>query len=247
MTSAGVRTEWLDAIDSTNEEARRRFKAGEIGPLWVAARRQTAGRGRRGRNWADLDGNLYCSGMYSLKCSPGEAAQLSFAAAIAAAEVCQSALSGHTVKVKWPNDVLIDGQKVCGILLESADAPGQVVQLVVGIGINLVAAPDIPDRPAISLAALGATVDVDSALERLTGRFEHWRSVWAREGFTPIRDAWLSRAHGVGQRCLVRLETETLEGVFTDLAPDGSLKLELAGGQSRLISAGDVFFPGALG
>lgn len=247
MTASGVRTEWLDEVDSTNEEARRRFKGGEIGPLWIAARRQTAGRGRRGRNWADLDGNLYCSGMYSLKCSPGEAAQLSFAAALAAAEVCQSSLADQTARVKWPNDVLIGGQKVCGILLESADAPGQIVQLVVGIGINLAAAPDIPERPAISLAALGAGLDVDAALDLLVARFEHWRSVWARDGFTPIRDAWLSRAHGVGQRCLVRLETETLEGVFTDLAADGSLKLELAGGHSRLISAGDVFFPGALG
>ena len=247
MTASGVRTEWLDEIDSTNDEARRRFRAGEIGPLWIAARRQTAGRGRRGRAWADLSRNLYCSGLYSLKCLPGEAAQLSFAAALAAAEVCQSALADHTAKVKWPNDVLIDGQKVCGILLESADAPGQVVQLVVGIGINIMAAPDIPERPAVSLASLGASINPANALELLVERFEHWRSVWAREGFTPIREAWLARAHGVGQRCLVRLENETLEGVFTDLAADGSLKLELAGGQSRLISAGDVFFPGALG
>jgi len=247
MTTSGVRTEWLDEIDSTNEEARRRFKGGEIGPLWIAARRQTAGRGRRGRAWADLSRNLYCSGMYSLKCSPGEAAQLSFAAALAAAEVCQSVLSDHRVKVKWPNDVLIDGQKVCGILLESADAPGQVVQLVVGVGLNVAAAPDIPERPAISLNQLGADLNAAMALEALVSRFEHWRAVWAREGFNPIREAWLLRAHGVGQRCLVRLENETLDGIFTDLASDGSLMLELAGGETRLISAGDVFFPGALG
>lgn len=247
MMAPGVRIEWLDETDSTNEEARRRFRGGEIGPLWIAARRQTAGRGRRGRAWADLSRNLYCSGLYSLKCSPGEAAQLSFTAALAASDVCQSALMDRTVKVKWPNDVLIDGQKVCGILLESADAPGQIVQLVVGIGINIMAAPDIPERPAVSLAQLGSDLNAAAALERLVERFEHWHDVWAGEGFAPIREAWLARAHGVGQRCLVRLDKETLEGVFTDLAEDGSLILELAGGRRQLISAGDVFFPGALG
>jgi len=247
MTASGVRIEWLDETDSTNEEARRRFRAGEIGPLWIAAKRQSTGRGRRGRAWADLSGNLYCSGLYSLKCSPGEAAQLSFAAALAASEVCQTVLPGRTVKVKWPNDVLIEGQKVCGILLESADSPGQIVQLVVGIGINIMAAPDIAERPAVSLVHLGADLNAAAAFEQLVERFEYWRSVWAREGFAPIREAWLARAHGVGQRCLVRLDKETLEGVFTGLSEDGSLILELAGGQRRLISAGDVFFPGALG
>lgn len=247
MTAPGVRIEWLEETDSTNEEARRRFRAGEIGPLWIGARRQTAGRGRRGRAWADLSRNLYCSGLYSLKCTPAEAAQLSFAAALAASDVCQSALTDRTAKVKWPNDVLIDGQKVCGILLESADSPGQIVQLVVGIGINIMAAPDIPERPAVSLAQLGSELNAAAALEHLVERFEHWRGVWARDGFTPVRAAWLARAHGVGQRCLVRLDTKTLEGVFTGLAEDGSLILELAGGQRQLISAGDVFFPGALG
>jgi BirA family biotin operon repressor/biotin-[acetyl-CoA-carboxylase] ligase len=247
MGASGVRIEWLDEIDSTNEEARRRFRAGEIGPLWIAARRQTAGRGRRGRSWADLSRNLYCSGLYSLKCTPAEAAQLSFAAALAAAEVCEAAVPGHAVKVKWPNDVLIDGQKACGVLLESADAPGQVIQLVIGVGLNVMAAPDIPDSPATSLASLGSDLNAADALERLVERLEHWRGVWAREGFSPIREAWLRRAHGVGQRCVARLTHETLEGVFSDLAADGSLKLELASGETRLISAGDVFFPAALG
>lgn len=242
----GVRIEWLDEIDSTNEEARRRFKAGEIGPLWIAARRQTAGRGRRGRSWADLSRNLYCSGLYSLKCSPAEAAQLSFAAALAASDVCQQNLPGKRVCVKWPNDVLVDGQKICGVLLESADVPGKVIQLVIGVGLNTTAAPDIPDYPATSLALLGADISAATALDQLVTRFEHWRGVWANDGFGPIREAWMGRAHGVGQRCIARLSQETLEGVFTDLAADGSLKLAIADGSTRLISAGDVFFPGAL-
>ncbi|WP_421791514.1 biotin--[acetyl-CoA-carboxylase] ligase [Hyphobacterium sp.] len=247
MLSGGVRVEWLDEIDSTNEEGRRRFKAGETGPLWIAARRQTAGRGRRGRNWADLTGNLYCSGLYSLKCSAGEAAQLSFAAALSAAEVCKTALPGRSVKVKWPNDVHIEGQKACGLLLESGDAPGKVIQLVVGIGINVAAAPHIPDYPAVSLKELGSSITADEALNSLIERFEHWRGVWARDGFPPIREAWLAQARGVGQRCIVRLDNQTLEGVFTDLADDGSLKLAMADGRTRPISAGDVFFPEAIG
>ncbi|WP_421786728.1 biotin--[acetyl-CoA-carboxylase] ligase [Hyphobacterium sp.] len=246
MLLHGVRIEWLDEIDSTNEEARRRFRADEIGPLWIAARRQTAGRGRRGRSWANLSRNLYCSGLYSLKCSPGEAAQLSFAAALAASDVCRAELPDRQVRVKWPNDVLVDGQKICGVLLESADAPGRVIQLVVGIGLNVAAAPDIPDYPATSLAILGSRIDAATALEQLVSRFEHWRASWAADGFAPIREAWMARAHGLGQRCVARLAGETLEGVFADLAADGSLKLEMAKGETRLISAGDVFFPGAL-
>jgi BirA family biotin operon repressor/biotin-[acetyl-CoA-carboxylase] ligase len=247
MPATGVRIEWLDEIDSTNDEARRRFRAGDVGPMWIGARDQSAGRGRRGRSWVALPGNLYCSGLYSLKCSPAEAAQLSFAAALAASDVCQSVLPDHRVRVKWPNDALVDGKKICGVLLESADAPGRVVQLVIGIGINIAEAPNIPDRPATSLSALGGEMDAETALEHLVDRFEFWRSVWAREGFAPIRDAWLARAHGVGQRCLAQLNEATLEGVFTDLAPDGSLVLEMIGGETRLISAGDVFFPEALG
>ncbi|GJL97622.1 MAG: biotin--[acetyl-CoA-carboxylase] ligase [Hyphobacterium sp.] len=247
MPANGVRIEWLDEIDSTNDEARRRFSAGEVGPMWIGACVQTAGRGRRGRNWVSLAGNLYCSGLYSLKCSPAEAAQLSFAAALAALDVCQSLLQDHRVTVKWPNDVLVEGQKICGVLLESADAPGRVIQLVIGIGLNIAAAPEIPDRPATSLSALGGQIDTETALEHLVDRFEFWRGVWAREGFSPIRDAWLARAHGVGQRCVARLNDTTLDGIFTDLAPDGSLVLEMMGGETRLISAGDVFFPGALG
>lgn len=247
MSISGVRIEWLDEIDSTNEEGRRRFKAGETGPLWIAARRQSAGRGRRGRNWADLKGNLYCSGLYSLRCSPAEAAQLSFAAALAASEVCEAALPGRSVKVKWPNDVLIEDQKACGVLLESGEALGQVIQLVVGIGINVATAPAIPEFPAVSLRQLGASMDAEAALDRLVDRFEHWRGVWARDGFAQIREAWLSRAKGVGQRCIVRLSNETLEGVFVDLSADGLLKLAMAEGTNRLISAGDVFFPDSIG
>ena len=238
--------EWLDEADSTNSLARDRAIAGERGPLWIAARRQTAGRGRRGRAWSGLDGNLFATGLYTLQCEPGRAAELSFAAALAVCAVCDRALGDpQRARVKWPNDVLVDGRKVSGILLESGQAPGGGLWLAVGIGINLAAHPDDAERPATSLAAAtGASLHRETALSLLVEAFEQARQRWLRDGFGPVRDAWLARAHGLGERCEARLEGETVRGVFADLAPDGSLRMDLDNGGRRYISAGDVFFPG---
>lgn len=237
---------WLDRIDSTNEEAKRRAAAGEQGPAWIAAREQTAGKGRRGRSWTGLDGNLFATGLYRLRTEPARAAQLSFAAALAVAEVCESVLDRQLVRVKWPNDVLVGGRKIAGILLESGQTHGGDLWLAVGIGINLTAHPSGAERPATSFAAHGVDLDRETALERLVMRFEHWRSAWAAHGFAGLRDAWITRAFGIGETCEVRLENETISGVFADLAPDGSLRLDLPDGRRRLITAGDVFFPGPL-
>ncbi|MEN0652295.1 biotin--[acetyl-CoA-carboxylase] ligase [Hyphobacterium sp. WM6] len=243
----GVRTEWLAETDSTNEEARRRALAGERGPLWIAARRQSAGRGRRGRQWADLTGNLYTTGLFVLDAKPGEAAQLSFAAALAAAEACEAVIDRERVRLKWPNDVLIGGKKVCGVLLESGSAPGGGLWLAVGIGLNLASHPRDVERPATDIAEEGGVLSQDAALERISSSFSAWLERWRTHGFGPLRDAWLARAWGIGEPCIARLQDETLEGVFADLMPDGALRLDMANGQRRLISAGDVFFPGIPG
>lgn len=244
MTAPAPRIEWLETTGSTNAEARDRALAGERGPLWVAAQRQTAGRGRRGRAWHSLDGNLFASGLYIIDRPPGEAAQLSFVAALAVAALCDTALgeAGRT-RLKWPNDVLVDGRKVAGILLESGIAPAGGLWLAIGIGVNLEASPDDIVRPAISLKQAGATMDREAALPVLAAAFETEFQLWMRSGFGAIRDRWLARAHGLGDRCVVRLAQETLDGVFGDLGPDGALRLDLASGQHRYISAGEVFFP----
>jgi BirA family biotin operon repressor/biotin-[acetyl-CoA-carboxylase] ligase len=239
-----VRIEVFDALDSTNEEAKRRALAGEAGPLWIVARTQSAGRGRRGRAWTSQIGNLFTTGLFKLDASPARAAQLSFAAALAVGEVAASAVGAETVKLKWPNDVLVEGRKVTGILLESGSHPDGGLWLAVGVGINLVHHPEDSERPATNLSDHGGSLTPEDAVERLAQRFEHWRTVWAREGFAPLRDAWLARAWGLGERCTARLDGETIEGVFADLAEDGSLRLDLNDGRRRLVSAGDVFFPG---
>lgn len=236
--------EWLDETQSTNADARERALAGARGPLWIAARRQLAGRGRRGRAWTGLEGNLFTTGLYVFQAEPGRVAELSFAAALAVAEVCDTALRDPAAtRVKWPNDVLVNRRKVSGILLESGEAPGGGLWLALGIGINLAAAPDDSERPATSLAAAGGAISREQALDTLVDAFERWRRRWLQDGFGPLRDGWLARAHGLGERCEARLQNETVSGVFADLGPDGSLRLDLDDGGRRYISAGDVFFP----
>lgn len=238
-----MRIEVFDALDSTNEEAKRRALTGEAGPLWIVARAQTAGRGRRGRAWTSAAGNLFTTGLFKLDASPARAAQLSFAAALAVGDVAASVISHEAVRLKWPNDVLVEGRKLAGILLESGSHQDGGIWLAVGIGINLAHHPEDAERPATDLSVHGGAMAPEEAVERLSARFEHWRAVWARDGFAPIRETWLARAWGLGERCTARLEGETIEGVFADLAEDGSLRLDLNDGRRRLVSAGDVFFP----
>lgn len=234
-------------LDSTNAEAKRRAAEGGYGPLWIRAVRQTAGRGRRGRAWSSGEGDLAVTGLFRFDVTPAQAAQLSFAAALSAAETVDAALARERVRVKWPNDVLADGRKIAGLLLESGPAEPSGVWLAVGVGINLVSAPDDAERPATSVAGEGGRLDAEDAARKLAAAFARWSAIWRRNGFAPLRDAWLARAYGLGERCEVRLDNETLSGVFADLEPDGSLRLDLPGGGRRLVSAGDVFFPSAAG
>ena len=190
MLSARPDRVWLDEAGSTNAEAREQAEAGNRGPFWIAARRQTAGRGRRGRAWTGLEGNLFTTGLYTLPGDPAQAAELSFLAALAVAEVCDLALEDRArTRVKWPNDVLVDGRKVCGILLESGQAPGGGLWVAVGIGLNLTAHPDDAERPAISIAHAGGSLQREAALDHLIERFEAWRMRWQQQGFGPVRVA----------------------------------------------------------
>ena len=240
-----MRIDVFDTLDSTNEEAKRRALSGEAGPLWIVARTQSAGRGRRGRSWNSRPGNLFATGLFKLDAGPARAAQLSFAAALSVGDVAAGAVDPDLVRLKWPNDVLVDGRKVCGILLESGSHPAGGLWLAVGIGINLAHHPEDAERQATDLSVYGAALTPEAACEHLAQRFDHWRSLWARDGFAPLREAWLARAWGLGERCTARLDGETVEGVFADLSQDGSLRLDLKDGGRRLISAGDIFFPTA--
>ena len=238
----GLKT--FDVIDSTNEEAKRLAAAGEPGPLWITTGRQTAGRGRRGRSWESPTGNLFATLMIRPGRPANECAQLSFAAAIAVFDTVQH-FSDEVFKIKWPNDVLTEeGQKISGILLESASQGGDAPSwLAIGIGINLATHPDGTETPATSLKALGAAVpSPDDALLHVAAAFAKWYDAWQASGFAALRSAWLARAQALGQRVRARLATEELRGVFEDIDDTGALILRLHTGQTRRITAGEVFF-----
>ncbi len=236
----------LDSIDSTNDEARRLLAAGAVPEgtlIWAAE--QTAGRGRRGRSWSSPPGNLYFSLVLRPQCGPGMAAQLGFVAAVALAETLAALLPGaDRVRLKWPNDVLVDGAKISGILLEAASArAGPLDAVILGVGVNVGSRPEAGLYRTISLREAGAGIVPGALLERFAAGLLAWYEIWRRDGFAPLRAAWLGRAVGLGQDIEVRLDRETLVGRFAALDEGGALALELADGSRRLVAAGDVFFP----
>ena len=236
--------EVYDELDSTNSEARRRAEAGETGPVWIAARRQTAGRGRRGRSWSTDEGNLAATLLMIPDVAATEAAQVSFLAALAAADLADTCLGPGSARLKWPNDVLVHGEKAVGVLVESGLRSDSRLWLAVGVGVNLARHPTDVDRPATSFAhhLAGRTPTPREALEILAARFEAWRSQWSAQGFAPIAAAWTDRAYGLGQPCEARLPNRTLAGIAEGMEPDGALRLRLEGGAVERITAGDVFF-----
>ncbi len=238
----------FEEINSTNAEARRRAEAGEAGPLWITALRQSAGRGRRGRSWDTGTGNLAATLLMTTDLAPAEAAQISFVAALAVADLARSFLPADLVRLKWPNDLMIGARKAAGILVESGRRPDGRLWLAAGIGVNLAHAPDDVERPATSFAAhLGEAQPPTplEALSRLSETFAGWLDAWTARGFAAIAEAWTVRAQGLGRSCVAQLGGETVEGVAEGLDVDGALRLRLADGAIRRITAGDVFFEGA--
>lgn len=237
---------WLDETDSTNAEARRRAEAGETGPLWIAARRQTAGHGRRGRTWFTKEGALAATLLTTSTRSVTDSAGISFVAALAVHEMIARYAPESLVGLKWPNDVLLDGHKVSGILVE-AGAMREGIWLAVGIGVNLAAAPVHVDRPATSIAQhlrpeYRQPPTPDEALKVLAEAFERWSGIWDKEGLAPILKAWTHRSVGIPGPCTVRLTEDTLLGTAEGLDSEGRLRLRFPDGSLRLIAAGDVFF-----
>ncbi|CAN5157662.1 biotin--[acetyl-CoA-carboxylase] ligase [soil metagenome] len=237
----------LDDTDSTNAEARRQAEGGEAGPLWIVARRQSAGRGRRGRDWVSETGNLAATLLMTTAKAPVEAAQITFVAALAAADLLCEFVPAPLITIKWPNDVMIEADKAVGILIESGAGPAGGLWLAIGIGVNLSHAPSGTERPATAIAdhlkgeARGAP-RIEEAADLLAHHFAIWLERWMALGFDPIRDAWIARSRGLDGPCTARLGHETVSGTADGLAPDGALRLKLADGSLRLISAGDVFF-----
>jgi BirA family biotin operon repressor/biotin-[acetyl-CoA-carboxylase] ligase len=230
-----------DELDSTNEEARRLAEGGGSHGAVIWARKQTKGRGRMGRQWVSQEGNLFCSVLLAPGCPLEVAGQLSFVAAVAAAETLQPIVGDEvSIRCKWPNDILLEGKKLGGILLESFEV-NKERWVVVGVGINIDSCPEETDYPATFLKDAGVEiVSAKIVLSRFIHHFIQAYDLWSRRGFAPIRRSWLKFAHDKGEALRVRLPDATLDGQFDGLDPNGNLQLKTPQGR-KIIHAGDVF------
>ena len=233
----------LDATGSTNEEAKRLARAGAADKTVVWARSQTDGKGRAGRVWVSPPGNLYASLILRPDVLAAQAAELGFVAALALVQAVDRLAPGLDLAFKWPNDVLLAGRKLAGILIETESQGAAPDWLVLGIGVNVASAPAGTEFPAVALAGeTDASVTVEGLLSEFVGSFVDWMAAWRLRGFGALRAPWLARAWGGGQVITVRLPKSTLRGTFVDLDADGALILGLEGGERRRVTAGDVFF-----
>ena len=241
---AGYRRIAFDRVDSTNDVARRFAEAGAGEGLAITAQRQTSGRGRQGRSWISPHGNLHATFLLRPPVRAAQAGEFGFGVAVALAETIEDlaagCVRGGEAKCKWPNDVLVAGRKIAGILMESRGTPETLDWLIAGIGVNVAEAPADTSWPATSLAALGVEPSVERTLEALARRLDRWYRRWLADGFAPLRESWLARAHALGRTFRIRRNGGEREGKFVGLDAGGALVLELPGGRRETISYGEV-------
>ena len=243
----GYRHRAYDTLPSTSDEALAAARGGEAGGLWISAGEQTEGRGRRGRAWIGGRGNVAASLMLVDPAPPEVAATISFAAAVALHQAVID-LAGPAIverlALKWPNDLLLDRFKVAGILLEGEKlATGNLV-VVIGVGVNCVAHPDVESgHPTSDLLARGVPVDVEALFQGLATRMAEEITTWdGGAGFAAVRAAWLARSTGVGEPVRISLTDRTVDGRFETLDEAGRLIVSRSDGVREAVSAGDVFF-----
>ena len=244
---AGVGRLVLPTVDSTNAEAAR-LAPQVAGPVWVLGLEQTAGRGRRARAWSSPQGNFYGTLLMFPREEPSTVALRSFAAALALRDafVALTGLPG-SFALKWPNDVLLNGGKVAGILLESASGAAGIAHLSIGIGVNLISAPDLslvePGAvPPVSLVSeTGVRVAPEGFLNALAPAYSRWEATFTTQGFAPLRAEWLAHAARLGQVIRARTGTAERSGIFDTIDATGALILR--DGQGTVaIPAAEVFF-----
>jgi BirA family biotin operon repressor/biotin-[acetyl-CoA-carboxylase] ligase len=255
-SSAGYRLIAFDSIGSTNAEALVRARSGERGPIWLVTSEQTAGRGRRHRAWIAPRGNLASSVLELIDISPAIAATLGFAAGLATEQALRRVSVEASLRsagsdtmdflLKWPNDVLCGSKKLVGIGLEAEAVGDHGLAVVVGIGTNVVEAPEGTPTPATSLRALGVNVGAEELFGALSDAWAEYRGIWDNgRGFGEIRRQWLERAAGLGQQVSIQSGAATISGTFDTVDDAGCLIVATSEGRRVPISAGDVYFGSA--
>lgn len=252
--SAGYKLAAFERTGSTNTDAIEHARAGERGPMWFVTSEQTAGRGRRQRAWIAPKGNLAASILEVMDVAPAVAATLGFAAGLAEEAALEKVSLEAALRLaegrpryalKWPNDVLAGGKKLVGIGLE-AEAVSNGLAVVVGIGTNVVAAPEGTPTPAVSLAALGVQISAEELFSALSDAWVEFRGIWDHgRGFAEIRKLWLERAAGLGEPVAINTGAMTLEGIFDTIDDSGCLIVRTADGRRLPVAAGEVFFGSA--
>lgn len=238
---SGAIVEIFETLDSTSLEVKRRAKDMRTGARWLIALSQTAGYGRRGRAWAQQSGDFAGTLAFKPDAPAASLGQLSFIAALSAGSALDEFVSPHLISFKWPNDILLNGAKVAGLLLERIDEE-QTPILSIGIGINIVSAPEETPYPTARLIDHASSPPEPARLvASIDAHFWRYYDEWRRAGFEPARRRWLERARGVGENIRVRLPNEELAGVFEGLDETGGLILRSEAGK-RIIAAGEVYF-----
>lgn len=254
--AAGTKLAAFDSTGSTNTDAMQAARAGEGGPMWFVTAQQTAGRGRRNRSWIAPRGNLASSVLEVLDVTPSVAATLGFAAGVALEKALRQVsveavmrapeLAANNYRLKWPNDVMADGHKLVGMNLEAETAPNGRLAVVVGMGTNVVAAPDNMPYPVACLHGLGVSASAEDLFLALSDTWQEMRGIWDRgRGFAEIRRLWLERAAGIGQPVSVDNGARTISGIFDTIDDAGCMIIATADRRRIPITAGDVHFGSA--
>jgi BirA family biotin operon repressor/biotin-[acetyl-CoA-carboxylase] ligase len=254
----GYRLEAFSSVGSTNAVAMDRARAGEAGRLWLVSKRQESGRGRRGRPWETAEGNLAATLLLVPDFELKIAATLGFVAGLALSDALEvvapgmqigvgvdggSAVSRGRFELKWPNDVLANGAKLSGILLESSMLNDRRFALAIGIGVNVASSPSGTPYPATSLAELGVQCSAETLFLALSDAWVANERIWARgAGLSDIRRLWLTRAAGLGSQVAVRSEGRVVRGIFDTIDDECRIVIRRGEGDTVRIAAGDVHF-----
>ena len=231
----------LSRVSSTQDIVKLAAKDGDPEGYIVQALQQASGRGRHGNKWESPMGNIYMSVLLRPECDVARAGEFAFVVAVALYEALQQYIDTdkHNITLKWPNDILVDGRKISGILLESNLTDEKLDGLVAGIGVNILIAPD----GAVTLQEVASEqVFVNKVRDVILLELDKAYALWKKEGFLPVREKWLNHAHGIGGTITARLPNSSYEGILTGLTDEGSLILTQDNGEEKIITAGDVHF-----